>query len=299
VTIESSICVAGDRRARVRPGQREQALLHDRHLLDRQLDAEVAAGDHDAVRHAQELLGAVDRLRLLDLRDERRARVLADGGDVLGPAHERDGDHVDAHPQPGLQMGEVLLGDGGQRRGLARDVEALARGDGAADLDARVDLPVVGAHRLRAQPDGAVGQVEHLAGLDRVGEALPGDRHVPRVALDALVGPARERHDVARLELGHAVAQLADAQLGAGEVLQDRDRPSGAARGRPDALGRLGVLLVRAVREVQARDVEARLDHLDQDLGILRGRADGRHDLRSPHRPGVEHARAPRVRPGG
>ena len=60
--------------------------------------------------------------------------------DLLGAAHERQRDDVDADPLAGAHVLEVLLGHGGQRRGLARDVQALARGDRAADLDHRVDL---------------------------------------------------------------------------------------------------------------------------------------------------------------
>ena len=65
--------------------------------------------------------------------------------DVLGAAHERQRDEVDADLLAGAQVLEVLLGHGRQRGGLARDVEALARGDGAADLDHGVDLAVAGA----------------------------------------------------------------------------------------------------------------------------------------------------------
>ena len=70
----------------------DDQLLHDRHVLERQLDAEVAAGDHDAVEGVHDLVEVLDRLRLLDLGDDRepdallvhdRAHVLdvgADGG---------------------------------------------------------------------------------------------------------------------------------------------------------------------------------------------------------------------------
>ena len=46
----------------------------------------------------------------------------------------------------------------------------------------------------------------------------------------------------------------------------------------------LGVLLRRAVREVQPRDVHARLDHAHEDLGIARGGADRGDDLGAAHR---------------
>ena len=91
--------------------------------------------------------------------------------DVLGPAHEAQRDEVDADLLAGAQVLEVLLGHGGQVVERAGDVQALARGDGAADLDLGVDLAVAGAHGGRAQADRAVGEVEDLAGVDGVRRA--------------------------------------------------------------------------------------------------------------------------------
>ena len=77
--------------------------------------------------------------------------------DVLGAAHEAQRDEVDADLLAGAQVLEVLLGhrrEGSSSR--AGDVQALARGDGAADLDLGVDLAVAGAHarstRRRTEP---------------------------------------------------------------------------------------------------------------------------------------------------
>ena len=60
----------GDRRLRALAGFADHPLLDDRHLRQRQLDAEVAAGDHDpAARRADDLGDVVGGLALLDLRD--------------------------------------------------------------------------------------------------------------------------------------------------------------------------------------------------------------------------------------
>jgi hypothetical protein len=123
-----------------RARQLEQLLLHARDLLDRQLDTEVPARDHHAVGCAQDLLRAVDRLGLLDLRDQRHARVAPNEGHVVGASHERQGDHVHPDRLAVAQHREVLLGHRRQRVGRPGDVEPLARGDGAADLDLGVDL---------------------------------------------------------------------------------------------------------------------------------------------------------------
>ena len=55
--------------------------------------------------------------------------------------------------------------------------------------------------------------------------------------------------------------------------------PAGAPGGLAHQRRRLGVRLVRAVAEVQPRDVHARVDHPHEHLGITRGRADRGDDL--------------------
>ena len=79
------------------------------------------------------------------------------------------------------------------------------------------------------------------------------------------------------------VAQRADPQLRAREVLEDRDRAPGAARRGAHPLGGLGVLVEVAVRVVQARDVHPGLDEAGEHLGLARGGADRGDDLRAAH----------------
>ena len=143
--------------------------------------------------------------------------------------------------------------------------------------------PSPGPRGGHAQADGAVGQVHDLVVVHAVGQAGPGDRHPPRVALEA-VGAAHEGQVVAGLELGDAVDERADPQLRARQVLQDRDLAAGAAGGVAHQPRGLGVLLGGAVREVQPRDVHARLDHAHEHLGVARGGADRGDDLGAAHR---------------
>ena len=92
------------------PRHAEDLPLDDRHALGRELDAEVAARDHDAVARGHDALEVLDRVRRLDLGDDRRGRAprvadLADLQDVLGAAHEAHRDVVDAAREaerPGL-----------------------------------------------------------------------------------------------------------------------------------------------------------------------------------------------------
>ena len=77
----------------------DDPLLHERHVGGADLDAEIAARDHQPVGGRDDRIELLDRLGLLDLRDhalapaelgDHRAQVL----DVLGAAHERERDVV-------------------------------------------------------------------------------------------------------------------------------------------------------------------------------------------------------------
>ena len=87
-------------------GARQDLLLDDRHGLGRQLHAEVAAGDHHAVADFQDLVEVVDRLRLLQLRDDVDlvaagfVQQLAQIDDVALAADERRGDVVELLRRP-------------------------------------------------------------------------------------------------------------------------------------------------------------------------------------------------------
>ena len=74
--IDSSIWVATITGLACASRQRDRPGLHERHVLERQLDAEVAAGDHDAVERVDDLGQVLDGLRLLDLGEHRQADAL-------------------------------------------------------------------------------------------------------------------------------------------------------------------------------------------------------------------------------
>ena len=74
-------------------------LLHVRHVLERALDAEVAAGDHHRVGHGDDLVEVIDRRERLDLGDQagrQRGDRVAHLGEIVGVTHERDREEVDA-----------------------------------------------------------------------------------------------------------------------------------------------------------------------------------------------------------
>ena len=134
---------------------------------------------------------------------------------------------------------------------------------------------------IDAQLDAPVVEQQRVAGLDERRQVFVAGRHPSGCAEEVADGDhqlvaVRERER-------RMVAQQAGADLGAAQVLQQRDAAAGLGRQRADARHHLAVRLVRAVREVQAEDVHAGRDQLAQRRFAARGRSDRGDDLRPPH----------------
>ncbi len=78
----------------------------------------------------------------------------------------------------------------------------------------------------------------------------------------------------------HGRGELADAQLRALQVGDERDRAADLGGDLTDEPRALGVILVLSVRQVQANGVDAGGDQLVQALPRVRCRTKRRHDLR-------------------
>ena len=127
VIIDSSICVATTTGLPNWRAHGDDPVLQRRHLLGRKLDAKVAARDHHRVGERDDVVEPVDRRRLLDLGEQRRA--LADQrarfGDVLGPLHERQRDPVGPLLEREGEVGAVLVGQRRDRHHHVGHVDAL------------------------------------------------------------------------------------------------------------------------------------------------------------------------------
>ena len=272
-----------DRGDRVAAGKRQQVALHPGDLLDRELDPEVAAGDHDpGLDRLHDLLGAFRRLRLLDLGDHRDVRAAGahpalDRGQVLGPAHEGDREQVDPLLDREIDPGEILAPGGGQADLGAREVEPLMGGDAAPDLDRAADLVV--ARLQHPQADAPVGEVDEPVLGHGLRESVEGDREL-LVAADDVLG---REHDLApRPQADDPVVDVADPQLRARQVAEDADLLAAPLRGLARHRHVLRVIVAGPVGEVEPEDVGAGLDQLEHALdGASRG-ADRRHDLCPP-----------------
>ena len=168
-------------------------------------DAEVAAGDHDRARRLDDALEVLDGGPGLDLgHDQRAPRVGlgADAADVVGRAHERDGHHVDADLDEGVEHAEVVGGGRGDAQAVRRDVHAgparapgrrgspggrCGRRSSADDLD----LTTAPSPKARRSPDrGRRSSRSLVVDLDDLGRARRGARAsggvlVPSIRIDA------------------------------------------------------------------------------------------------------------------
>jgi len=123
---------SGDGRLAEHVGHLDDALLIDRHQLRRNLNAQVASGDHDAVRCFQDGLQIVEAFLVFNLGDDLNLRFalfnqdLADRIDIFRAAHEGCGDEVHIILAAEAQIALVLGGH--ERHGQldARAVAALA-----------------------------------------------------------------------------------------------------------------------------------------------------------------------------
>ena len=263
---------------------RDDLLLQHRHHLGADLDAEIATGDHQPVGLGEDLVERLDRLRLLDLRDHAGdgAALLDDLlqlADVLGCPHERERDVVDSRPSANSRSSRSFSVSAGHGdHDAARQVHALVRVDLAADHDLAERAAVVDL--LDGEPDQAVVDLDVVAGLEHLGD---GRRGHDQVAGNAGTG-SRDPHRRACREDPRPF-ELADPELRPLEVGDQRERAPELGLHHSRERRARGVLLVRAVREVQPDRVHPGLGEGPQHLVRARARPDRRHDLGPPERP--------------
>lgn len=173
---------------RVALGEFDGALLDDRDLFEGHFDAEVAAGDHDAVECGDDVVDVVDGLGFFHLGDDGEVAAFfghdaVDVFDVASAADEGERDDVGSGAQGPAEVGFVLVGEGGDGDGDSGEVEALVVGDHAAFDDAGADAGSVDCGDFEG--DFAVVDEDAFAGGDVLGEAVVGGSAGLAVALDA------------------------------------------------------------------------------------------------------------------
>ena len=238
-------------------------LLDDGYLLQRDFHAQVAAGHHDAIAHAQDLINVLHALHVFDLCDDghigaaQRAEELAHIQNVLRRAGKGGGYEVHAVFHAKSDVLTVLGAEIGHAQIHVRDVDALAVGDYAVIVDDADDF--------------AGGQASHRhlhqAVVDKDGGSLPdiarqvgiGDGGAFRVAHHTL---GDQREGLPLLELNLAIFKGFQPDFRALGVQHDRDGQVQFPTERLDAADVVQVRFVRAMREIKPCHIHSRQNQL-------------------------------------
>jgi hypothetical protein len=146
------------------------------------------------------------------------------------------------------------------------------RADEPTDEHGATSAPLL--HRVDTKPDEAVVDEYVVPGLEDVSDhgGRDGQLAVGRRLLGA------DRDLVARVE-DDGLLQLADPELRALQVADQRNRPTELRRDLANEPRALGVIGVGAVREVEADRVDARLDEGAEALARVRSGPERGDDL--------------------
>jgi hypothetical protein len=268
----------GDHRRACAVAASDDPLLDHGDVLQWALDAEVAAGDHDAVGRLDDPVQVRHRAGALDFRDNRDVGVTvfegrADLDDVVGPPDETGRDEVDARIRGEVEFRPVCRGHQREAEIDAGDVHPRPAPEFAARADPRGHpVPIDLGH---GGLDPPVVEHHHVA--------RPGRREARRnadfPAVDPVGGDERDR--VARVERDGGLDR-GRPHLRPLQVQDDGDRPVGFLVDRADGADQLPAVRGRAVTRVQAGDRHPGDGQVPDGLSVVGGRPQCTHDLRLP-----------------
>ena len=254
-------------------GTVDQVLLDGGDLGEVDLNAHIAAGNHDAVSHSQDLVDVINALLVLDLGDDADVAVVlvqqvANFHDVLGVAHEAGRDQIEALLDTEQNIVAVAVAHVGHGQVHTGDVDTLLSLDGAIVLDGADDVGV--AHFVDTQLDQTVVQHDTAASGNVAGQLFVGDRADLVGALD-LAGSQGEL--LAGNQLLYAVLEGAQADLRAFGIQHGSNwQVQLFAQGAQGVKTPL-VLLVITVGKVETGNVHAILHQLAQNTWLFGRRA--------------------------
>ena len=199
--------------------------------------------------------------------------------DVLGGTHEGQGDEVGILLDTPAQILLVLLGQGGDGDGDARQVQALVVRNHAGNLDAGNDVGI--GDLDDADRDVTVVDQQAVAGSAVAGQALE-SRTDEFLSAGNVAG--RDGEGVTDLQFLGAVLEGLQTDLGALEVDEYRDRAAGRRRRLSHARNDGLVFLSLSMRPVDTRDIHAGVHQCLELLRGFSGRSNSADNLSSTHR---------------
>jgi len=218
----------------------------------------ISTGHHHPVRDLEDRFEILDGLRLFELGDypglqTERGDAELHVANVLGGAHEGDGDRVHAVLHAELEVRLVLLGQRRHAHRDARQVDALVLAQHAAIDD--LALHIFTGNFDHAQLNQAVGKQNPRPRLQVFRKRGKGGRDHRGSAQDI---PRGDGQALPGLQLYRdPVLEPAGANLGSLQIAQDADALVLFARDFAHHLDELQLLRQRAVGEIEPGNVEA------------------------------------------
>ena len=261
-----------------------QELLNGRNLYKGNFHPQIAPGYHDAVGYLADLFNVVHTGAVLNFCNHvniAAAVFVQKGPQVFHilPGGDKGGRHkihavLNAEEQVlFILLAEEIVGQDAVGKIHAFPIGQVAAGHHPAQGVAALQLLHAENHQTVVDHDG-------VADLQIVDEALIGDGHPSLISDDILGGEGKH---VAVLERDLFVFESFDAVFRPLGVEHDRNGQLQLLPNPLDQVDFLLVLLVRAVRKIEARDIHARQAHLRQGFLVFAGRPDGADNFRFPH----------------
>ena len=257
-----------------------QHLLNHRHLLQRNLHAQIAARHHDAVAHAQNFVDVLHALHVFNLGDDGDicaslgAENLAHIQNILRAAREGGGHKIHAVAHAKGDVLPILLAQVGHAQLHIRHVNALAVGDYAVVVHRAYDL--AGGKAAHRHAHQAVVDEDGGSLMDIARQLGIGDGGALRVAHNAL-GAQRKGLPLHQLHL--AVFKRFQADFRALGIQHNGNGQVQLLADGLDAVDVMQMRFVRAMGKVQPGHIHAGEDQLPQDRILLGGRAQRAYDL--------------------
>ena len=149
-------------------GASEDFFLESGDLFEGDFDAQVAAGDHDAVGGVEDLVEVFEDGGEFEFGHDGdfglRAEDFSCGEDVVGGSDEGDGDDIDIGLGDVLEIAVVFFGECFDGEFGVGDIDAFVGGEWSAADDAGVDIWLLDG--FDEEFDGAVGEHDGGAGFD-------------------------------------------------------------------------------------------------------------------------------------
>mmetsp|Transcript_13826 Transcript_13826/g.30030 ORF Transcript_13826/g.30030 Transcript_13826/m.30030 type:complete len:526 (+) Transcript_13826:423-2000(+) len=260
----------------------DHVLLCEEDLLGRDLHAQIAASDHDAVRHAEDVLVVVKSFLVLDLGNDFDAAPavfredFADVRHVRGFTHERRRDEIDTVlDAPIDDVIDILLSQSGQIDHHPRKIHIFAFPECGVIFDARHDLTSGLIARNDCEHKTPVGDENRLACFHARRKLLVRASQLLVVSLETVVVREGESFAFGKGDRFGSVGEESGANFRTFRIQQHSDVLAHVFGCLPQPIQACLVPRMITVGKVEPRHVHARLDHLLELLHLPTCRTEG------------------------